>query len=39
MVLTTENLVLTLLLALGVGLVVSFFTARKLRWADPADLF
>ncbi len=39
MVLTSRNLILALALSLSVGLVVSLLTARKLRAADPAELF
>ncbi|MFO0956584.1 MAG: FtsX-like permease family protein [Isosphaeraceae bacterium] len=39
MVMTLRNLLVTLVLALVVGVGVSFLTVRKLRAANPADLF
>ena len=37
--LTADNLTLTLLLALGVGVLSGFLSLSKLRSAEPADLF
>lgn len=39
MTLTIQNLAITLILALVVGVGVSLLTVRKLRAANPADLF